>query len=324
MTKREAYTAWCALKTAQQSLVARETLQNLTSQLHHQDLARPLSEKALGGVPEFVLLELCGVGDPALSSLLSAAERVPVDLLVPSAQTVPSATKLTWFQVVSFAHSLLTRCFWPQDSDNSLPRTHTLTPSLHTQYQALALFLQHHLTLFSSSCALPSLPPSLLPSTTPPPSPSPKAHTQHLRASENEVTVVWYRPPPNSHLHRHISSSKNDITITSRDVTCGSRDQDDIIVGVFGFNQKAVKVPQPGLTVTPVVEVFAVCLASQDLAQLREMWRELSQASRGYLDSRLSRRPISRSPSRLRKQVEKNQQVQAGLHVRRGSGLVIM
>ena len=165
------------------------------------------------------------------------------------------------------------------------------------------------------------------------------------------MTVVWHRPQPNSHLALHISSdrraglllnkSRNDSgekyatdsadraetavldEVTSKshdldDVTSGSRDQkDDIILGLFGFNRKAVKPPpQSGPPVTPAVEVFAVSVRSGDLDQLRHTWRQLSGAAQGLLDNRLAGRPISRSPSRQRKQVEKNQQVQASMKVK--------
>ena len=292
-------------------------------------------------------MELCRGGEySALSCLLSSSEAPPAELLLPRAQPVP-ATKITWFQVVSYAYSLLTRCFWPHPltpSPNSqLPNIHTLTPSLHSQYRALASFLQYHLPVFSSSCSLPSLPPSLLP-TTPPPSAKPQLY-QHLGASEGEMTVVWYRPQPNSPFALHISSDKraglpprNDLGSADRatlretavpdevmskshdlnDVTSGSRDQkDDIILGLFGFNQKAVKPPpQSGPPVTPAVEVFAVSVRSGDLDQLRHTWRQLSGAAQGLLDNRLAGRPISRSASRQRKQVEKNQQVQASMQVK--------
>ena len=362
--KKETYTAWCAVKTAQVSLQARDSLRSLTSQLNHPELSKPLSEKALADLPEFALLELCrGEDDPTLSSLLSSSEAVPVDLPLSRAQ--PS-TKLTWFQVVSYAYSLLTRCFWPHTLASSpLPTTHTLTPSLHSRYHTLASLLQRHLPVFSSTCSLPSLPPSLLPGT-PPATTKPHLY-QHLRASDGEVTVVWYRPPPNSPLTQHIYSNKRaslplkkpeaeycvqgegeeksandlgkkdgatlretavdyavskshdlgDVTSGSHDlgdVTSGSHDQeDDIILGLFGFNQRAVKPPpQSGPPLTPAVEVFAVRVSSNDLAQLRDTWRQLSGAAQ---DNQLSGRPISRSPSRQRKQVEKNQQVQATIQV---------
>ena len=164
------------------------------------------------------------------------------------------------------------------------------------------------------------------------------------------MTVVWHRLQPNSPLALHISperqaglllnKSRNDSGADSADratlretavldevmskshdlddVTSGSRDQkDDIILGLFGFNRKAVKPPpQSGPPVTPAVEVFAVSVRSGDLDQLRHTWRQLSGAAQGLLDNRLAGRPISRSPSRQRKQVEKNQQVQASMKVK--------
>jgi hypothetical protein len=167
------------------------------------------------------------------------------------------------------------------------------------------------------------------------------------------MTVVWYRPQPNSPFALHISSDKraglplkkprNDLGSADRatlretavpdevmskshdlnDVTSGSRDQkDDIILGLFGFNQKAVKPPpQSGPPVTPAVEVFAVSVRSGDLDQLRHTWRQLSGAAQGLLDNRLAGRPISRSASRQRKQVEKNQQVQASMQVKLAEGV---
>ena len=265
-------------------------------------------------MPEFALFDLANIGeDHTLSHLISSSETVPGDILLPSAQSVsPSTTQLTWFQVVSYTYSLLTGCFWPY-SHTSLSTTHTLTGSLHTRYLAMAEFLNRHLPLFPSSLLTPSLPPSLL-------ADSPNSHKapplSHLRAGENEVGVVWYTPSPNSHLHKHIVTSLSktgDVVEGSHDAGGGSHDQDDIILGVFGFNHKSVRPPQPG--VTPSVEVHTVCVSSSHLAQLRETWRELAEAARSYLDDRLSGRPISRSPSRLRKQAEKSQQVQANLQV---------
>ena len=331
MPKREAYTAWCALKTAQHSFQARENFKNLVCQLSHQDLAKPLSDKALRDIPEFALFELCSDGDDqTLSHLLSSMESIPVDSLLPSAQGAGLNPRgLTWFQVLSLAHSLLSRCFWPGDgSYGSLSHAHSLTDHLVRQYQALDSFLQRHLPLFSASCSLPSLPPPLLPDTQTLKSPLPLGH---LKASECEMTVVWYRPQGNTQLvssvKRRWQSAERDLAGTdslkpqektddvieeSSDIVGGSHDADDIILGLFGFNQKPVKLPQPGMPVTPAVEVFAATLSVSDLARLKDSLRELLEATQGH---RVSGRPISRSPSRLRRQVEKNQREQASLQV---------
>lgn len=374
---RDAYVAWCALKTARQAHLARESFQRLTSQLHNPDLAKPIPEKLLVDLPDFALLDLCS-SDTVLSSLLRSTEMMPVDLLVPSAQ-VTRAAGLTWFQVVSLTYSILTRCFWPADlpqhSTWSL-HTHTLTPSLHSKYHSLVSFLQQHCPAFSTSCSLPSLPPSLLPNPMPPKnqdtdhdvgggltrsslSPSSSAPLAHLRASDGEITVVWYRPPANSgqeNISRSTAKTKmsasGDKELDTSPDGAGNREMDqeeaisgvpissasesealttkkddlahreamdasqDTVLGLFGFNQKAVKPPQPtATTTTPSVEVFPVRISSAALSRLREEWQELSTAAQGYLDGHVTGRPISRSPSRLRKQAEKTQRIHAGLQV---------
>ena len=386
--KREAYMAWCALKTARQSLLARESFQRLTSQLHDPDLAKTVPERALADMPDFALLELCG-GDSVLDDLLRSVGATPIDLLAPSAQPVRPAT-LTWFQVVSHAYSILTRCFW-ELSTAGLLDIHSLTASLHAKYHALASFLQQYCPAFSKSCSLPVLPPSLL--QTPPPSTGSSTHVTiplsadsppHLRAGEGEVTVLWHRPPPHSHLagdgrsgeagggdlagdgrsgeagggdlagreqgspdkeegeeesgekghedallDQHTSSGPNaaasaergredERSSTLNDTSYrgkGRRASEDAIVGVIGFNQKAVKPPQQPNTPSPRVEVFTVRVSCRALSRLRDEWAELSRAAQGYLDGHVTGRPVSRSPSRQRKHAEKTQRLQAGLQV---------
>ena len=173
--KKESFAAWCSLRTARQAHLARERFQSLTSQLHTPELAKTLPDKALADMPDFALLELCP-GESVLGSLLSSCETLPVDLLVPSQQSVRPAG-LTWFHVVSHAYSILIRCFWPPNlpshtSTSSPPLPHTLTPSLHAKYHALASFLQQHCPLFSTSCSHPQPPP-------PPPPPLPLLALHH-------------------------------------------------------------------------------------------------------------------------------------------------
>ena len=357
--KRTAYAAWCALKTSRQALVAGERLQQLTAQLNNPDLAKRVPEKALSDMPDFSLLHLCKRDNSIINSLLNSSDTLPVDLLLPSAQRVVCGG-LTWFQVVTHTYGILTHCFWPPDmvttlSSSLLPRIHTLTPSLHTEYHALVCFLNKHCPLFLSSCSLPSLPTSLLPpppahqgtTTAAGPHPLTAPPTNHLRASDGEVTVVWYTPPADSALLQHTSKMRRDTetsagreelskttsesktkqvtpTLTATNETTpsrpvhtrnGSHDMScdgDIIFGVFGFNQRSVK-PHPSSPAA--VEVFTARLTASDLTQLRQMWQELSVAAKDYLDEHLSGRPISRSPSRLRKQAEKTQKIQAGLQV---------
>ena len=324
--KRGAYTAWCALKTARQAQLARESFQSLSSQLHHPELAKTLPDKALGELPDFALLEL-GRGesgeDESLASLLltTSDSPPPLDALLSTAQLVQTQGGLTWFQVLGLSYSILVRCFWPPASGpvaSWLPHTHTLTSSLHTRCHALLSFLHQHCPTFATSCTLPTLPPSLIPTPTPSKMPPPGGpilgapSLHHLRASDAEVTVVWCRPPPNSPTRLNAGGSHDHPD----DVMAGSRDQQDyVVVGVFGFNQRSLKQPQPGSTGIPAVEVFSVRMRSGDLGRLREVWDELLEAAQDYLGGRLSGRPVSRSPSRLRKQAEKTQRIQAGLQV---------
>ena len=340
--KKVVYTAWCALKTAQQALHARDNFQNLATQLHNPDLAKPIPQKTLADLPEFALLELCGSDHSLLTGLLTSSDIPSIDLLVPSGQTVLPAT-LTWCHVVAHTYAVLVRLFWPTDL-SPLPRTHTLTSSLHTQFTALATFLNKHCPSFSASCSLSALPPSLLPSHNSPAGTATQggsgggpiaAPLHHLRASDNELTVVWYKPPANCQLLQYIASVRPKLSsvhvVGEQDSNCpvnpdgksvdtettptgtASRDlSGDIILGVFGFNQRAVKSTS---TTCPAVEVFTVRSSTSHLTQLQETWEELSVAAQGYLDGHLSGRPVSRSPSRLRKQAEKTQRVHAGLQV---------
>lgn len=347
--RKDAYAAWCALKTAQKAHLARDHLQHLTSQLHNSDLAKVIPERLLAELPDFTLIDLCGC-DSTMDHLLTSSEALPVDVLVPSAQTTQAAG-LTWFQVASYTYSILARCFWPTDLPQDNPlwvlNTHLLTPSLHAKYHSLVLFLQKHCQSFSVSCSLPSLPPSLLQTEDTPSrgrvalSPSPTRPLSHLRASENSITVLWYRPQISSQLLLVETKARMDVTHSkvadevgaqqnaiseddrnvkrideSSPLTDGFPVSDDVILGLFGFNQKAVRPPQLNVTSsTPYVEVFHVCVASTALTELQGKWQDLLLATQGYLESHVTGRPVSRSPSRLRKQVEKTQRLQAGLQV---------
>ena len=371
--KKESFAAWCALRTARQAHLARESLQRLTSQLYNPDLAKTIPDKAMADMPDCALLEL-RPGESVLGSLLGSCETLPVDLLVPSLQSVRPAG-MTWFHVVSHAYCILVRCFWPHGlpshtSTSSPPPTHTLTPSLHAKYHALASFLQQHCPTFSTACSLPSLPPSLfpLPTTTTRGATTiggglsrPSDCPPHLRAGEGEVTVVWYRPPAHSQLLNEVRARGNVLSTQAMDLereasrqgaglenttTSGdlilkmddtgseverreetSREKvaataemptsnDNIILGLFGFNQKAVRPPQTSsTTITPSVQVFQVCVNSTGLRRLQEVWTDISTAAQEYLDGHVTGRPVSRSPSRLRKQAEKTQKIHAGLQV---------
>lgn len=322
-SKKDIYMAWCCLKTAQHAHLARETFKTLTSQLHHPELAKTIPDKALTDIPEFVLLECDHSNDDILTYLLTSKDApLPIDILVPSAQMVQSRG-LTWFKIVAFTYSILSRCFWPSTTSDQNGRSfssiHSLTSSLYTRYYTLISFLHKHCPLFATSCTLPSLPPSLVTPSSPtkttpggvifyPQSPS---SLRHLQANDREMTIVWYKPSCDSPLLLlNIRSRDHD------DVMVGSRDQDDdIILGVFGFNQKALKQPKIDSTSIPSVDVFNVHIRATDLEHLKQRWEELSDTAQNYLDSHLSGRPVSRSPSRLRKQAEKTQQIQAGLQV---------
>lgn len=356
--RKDAYAAWCALKTAQQAHLARDHFQHLTSQLHKSDLTKDIPEKLLVELPDFALIDLCGSINSTMSHLLASIEALPIDVLIPSAQMTQRAG-LTWFQVMAYTYSILTRCFWPTDLPHHHPlwplHTHPLTPSLHAKYHSLMLFLQKHCPSFSATCSLPSLPPSLFPTSqndksplrgrvtnTTPSAPSTRS-LSHLRASENEVTVLWYRPPAGSQLLLVGGAKAGTDELTQPKVSGedeaqvngiagngvkndeqslpdadGCPDSGDVILGLFGFNQKAVKPPQPNATsttVTPHVEVFNVSVSSVGLGVLQDKWQDLSSATQEYLGSHVTGRPISRSPSRLRKQAEKTLRLQAGLQV---------
>ena len=338
------YTAWCAMRTAQQSLLSRQSLLLLTSQLHNPDLARPLPEKALSCLPDFALLELCA-SNTLLDTLLLSQDLIPCDLLSPSAQTAQAAG-LTWFRVVTYASSLLQMCFWPSSLSRGSGWTlhyHSLTPSLHAKFLCLASFLQQNCTIFSKSCLLPTLPPSLLSPSPPknqPPMGSPTRTVappnpdtlSHLSAREGEVAVLWLHPPLHPHSHTGAGKPSDGAASPSRDedgATSPSREKDggvssreQRIIGLFGFNSKAVKPHPPPSALAAGIEVHSVSLSLAALSQLQEEWQELVGAAQGCLDGRVTGRPISRSPSRQRKHLEKTQRIQAGLQVSRPHSLV--
>ena len=103
----------------------------------------------------------------------------------------------------------------------------------------------------------------------------------HLTAGDTEVMVVWHRPFPTSSTHQPPSS--------------------DVLHGLFALNFKAIKTHPPANIVACGAEVYCVKTSLSALSALHDSWEELAVASKAYLDTKATSRPVSRSPSKQKK-----------------------
>ena len=77
---------------------------------------------------------------------------------------------------------------------------------------------------------------------------------------------------------------------------------DDVIVGYFALNQRAVRTSIPSNLSSFGFESYIIKIPSKKLFELHKIWQDLAAASKSVLmESRSSSRPLSRSPSKQKK-----------------------
>lgn len=293
--EREAYNAWALVKTALQTQCAVHNLQLLTSELHNQEVTKPIPDKVLAELPDFVLLDLCQSKD-LLSVLTTSLEPPSIQTLAPKSQ-LPQPARVSWFRVAVYAEGLMQQCYWQKamllsDTDWGL-HYHSLTASAYAKCCAVVKFLSKHFSHFAKKSTVPPPPPLLLFSTpsssAPPATPLPSAHVggqsvappqtePYLTAGDGEVSVVWYRPFPACH-----SPSS------------------DALIGLFALNSKAIKTYPPPNIGTSGVEVYPITTSVSALSTLHSSWKEVAVAAKAFHDMRAASRPVSRSPSKRKK-----------------------
>ena len=306
---REAYSAWCLVKTAHQALTAGHNIQLLTAELHNEDVVKVLSEKVLAEMPDFALLELCQ-SRSILGTLATTLQEIPPEVLLPSARSTSSAG-LNWFKVIVYTKLLLLKCFWQKSllpsSDWSL-HYNMLTPSVYPKCKAMIAFLSNHYQPFSASCKVPlplstlmSIPaktstpatPSVIPQST-----GPSSTDAYHTAGNTELTVIWYQP---------FLPSLKGTTIQPSDST---------ITGLFALNFKAVRSHPLSNFGAAEIEVHVVKTSVSALTELHTTWEELAVLAKTYLDTRGGAvRPVSRSPSRQKRITERSQKTPPELQV---------
>ena len=273
----QSYLGWCAVKTAPSCLLGLEKLQQASAELHNKELVKGIPDKHLAALPDCTLLEVCG-SSRLMERLLSGDELlVPLDRLLPLAQSPTNPHRLTWFTLLGhFSHQLQRCFFWQPLSSSSTSSssskwglhshslTHLLTPSLIP----LREFLSSRCSLFSSQCSLPSVPTILLQTASNSPA-APLAEFSHLSAKEPEASIIW-STALGSCAHMLLALSSKPIKSQHSPVPSG------------GFEVHVIRN-------TP--EVFH---------QLHLMWVELGEACMAYLPQQTAR-PLSRSPSRMRR-----------------------
>ena len=323
---RESYLAWCMLKSALQCHNASQQLRALSSELHNEEVTKPLTDKVLDDLPDFALLDLCPMENSL--DLLAMEEGVvppPIEMMLPSAQHTDT-TGLTWFKIIRYFCKLLYACFWQKNSLDVISSTCSpwmlhyseRSPSTYSKCKALLLFLSQHCPPFKS-CRLPSVPPVVsLSSTAQRPSGGAQSAAggqqadAHLTATDNELTVVWAKPYPSvstpfpSALAADGKVKDQNETEKDKEKTSKADDDDEEeIIGIFAFNQRAVRSALPPNLSSFGFESYTVRTTTGKLSRLHKVWQELTAASNSVLvESRSSTRPISRSPSK-QKRMEK-------------------
>ena len=334
---RDRYSAWCAVKTAQETLTAQYHLELLTAELHNEDIVKDLSAEATASLPDFARSHLC---QPTMvvNTLATNLELMPASMLSPSSQAT-STTNLTWLKVVGYTKSLLQKCFWERSTDWCplawALHYHCLTPVCEARAQAMVTFLQQYFAPFNATCKLPStsalfstsLAPGQLPIAGSTPRPAPAMHAKdcgHLVVTNNELTVMWFEPylPVSKH-HDVSADSKMSSSYT------GHFDKEEyfsftestytsdlaILTGLFAFNNKALTSHPPSNLTNCGVDVAVVRISEAVLFQLRKEWEELQAVTKVYLDARAIPRPLSRSPSKQRKSEKAAQKIPTELQV---------
>ena len=299
---REAFFAWCSIRTAQHIVGITQGLHRLTAEIRNEEVAKLLPDKAIMNMPDFALLEICRPHDVA-DVLVTSVESVSVDVLAPSAQVVDTIG-LSWFKVLAYTHTLLQKCFWQK---SSLPATnsrwslhyHCLTPIFYQRSRAMLDFLAVHFPPFSSLRipspvgALPSVSATQKSTLSFQPAPgqqsvvpplSPAAEPGHLSAGDAELNVIWMKPFV-------CAESAEETDATSP------------ILGLFAMNQKAIKITNTTAINFKAMNmnVLLVKTTVPALLELYNTWEDLAVAAKDYLDTKATSRPISRSPLKQKK-----------------------
>lgn len=296
---KENYLAWCMVKSALKVSSARHSLQGHASAASSPELTKPLSERVLQDLPDFVLLDLY----PQCKSLEVLANRpvvLPIESLLLSRQFRPLVT-LNWFKIISYYNKLVQRCSWQKvslglsDSDWGLRYNYT-TPLVFVKTKAVHDFLCVHCHLFRT-CVIPILPQlSMLPMGGV--AGSSMSHREpHLTAGEMDVTIVWYtHPVPSSLIVTRRTADEAELVPAS-----------DRITGYFAMNLKSVNFPVHSEPHALGMETHVVHTSLSRLSTLHDNWKALSGAMSAYLESKAAMRPTSRSLSKQRR-AEKNLQ----------------
>ena len=282
---KEGYQAWCALKTASVCQESQEKLYQFSLELHNEEMNRQLSNKLLLKLPDFILMDLFGSKD-IVTSLLHNADVPSIESLLPSAQSA-NPKGLTWFTLIGYLHTLLQQGFWSTAiTKNWGLRTHTLSHKIIPKLQSIFMFLQSHCPPFSKYCTLPKPPSplSMIIESSDVESRDSIPHSSYvealpfLTATEGEVSVIWY-------------SSQSSNTSSK-----------DVLYGLFSLNSKPIKsiLMNTHSMCTSGAEVHMVTTHMSHLSQLRLVWEELANHCNSFLNEQLTR-PLSRSPSRMRK-----------------------
>ena len=284
------------IKSALRLSTARQSLQGLTASANNPEMTKPLPDKVLHDMPDFIILELCPES-ATLRTLSSHSGLIPLNSLLPSLQ-YRSNTAINWFKIVNYYSRLLRRCYWQKvalhlpDSDWGL-HYHQATPTLYIKAKAVLAFLSVNCPNFKS-CQMPPLPQlTMLPSggISPWASNAATSHLHrepHLMAGEADVTIFWYRSPLPPILH-------------AADPTHKPHPPSDRIVGYFAMNAKSVNFPVQSEPHLLGIDTHVCHTSLSQLKELHEKWEELSKAVKVYQEARNSLRPISRSPAKQRK-----------------------
>lgn len=286
---KENYLSWCMVKSVLKISSARQSLQALASAANNADLTRPLSEKVLHEMPDFILLELQSQCE-TLDTLSSKPVLLPIESLLPSKQYRPNVS-LSWFKIINYFNRLIQRCYWQKlslhlpDSDWELHFNY-ITPSVYTKTKAVFGFLVSQCPAFKS-CVVPALPQlSMLPGGTFSPwTGGVISHRDpHLIASDTDVTIVWYNNPLPPFL---LGASQLSVS--------------DRITGYFAMNFKSVNFPLHAEPYLLGMDSHVFHTSLTQLSKLHKDWKELSSRALVYLDAKASMRPVSRSPSKQRR-----------------------
>lgn len=291
---KEGYLSWCMIKSAMKISQSRQTLLGYASSTNTPEMTKPLPEKILHELPDFVLLELQAQCE-SLDTLSNKPVLLPIDSLLPSKQFRPKVS-LNWFKIINYYSRLVQSCFWRKftlhlpDSDWEL-HSNFVTTSIYPKTKALFSFLVSHCPSFKA-CMMPSLQHlSMLPGGIHTSGGTSVHRDSHLVASDTDATVMWYSNPFSPLLAPpQLGRGGAEELPTS-----------DRIAGYFALNSKVVSFPlhtEPHLL---GMETYVIHTSLRKLMELHKRWEELGKAVSTWLDAKAALRPISRSPSKQKK-----------------------